>query len=221
MLGKNEHRETNTRVSRTTIEPPPEKGVWNSLEVVKILVALLTPIAIFVFTKQTNEKLDQNNKLLHNNNRVFENRQAFYDKVGTLLNDLYCYHIYVGHWKDITPLDIIKKKRILDQIVYTYSPYFDTPFKSAYDAFMTATFKPYQKMGGDAKIRSEYKVHFDYCKKDSSMKETEFAEMFSEEDNRTQVFNTYFSLLKEIAKELNLTVDYSIYKMPDQKPDPK
>jgi hypothetical protein len=221
MSDKIEPAETNTEVVETAPENPTKKSTWNSLEVVKILVALLTPIAIFVFTKQTNEKLDQNNKLLDNNKRVFENRQTFYDKVGTLLNDFYCYHMYVGHWKDMTPSDIVKKKRTLDQLVYTYSPYFDTTFKPAYDAFMTATFKPYQKMGGDAKIRSEYKVHLDYCKKDSILNETEFAEKFSEEDNRTQVFNTYFSLLKEIAKELNLSVDYSIYKMPDQKPDPK
>ena len=222
MSDKIEPVEANTEVTDTSEKVPAKKeSVWNSLEIVKILVALMTPLAIFIFTKQTNEKFDQSNKLQDNNKRVFENRQIFYDKVGIILNDIYCYHMYVGHWKELTPTDIIKKKRTLDQLVYTYSPYFDTTFKPAYDSFMTATFKPYVKMGGDAKIRSEAQIHYDYCKKDSTLNDSEFPEKFTDEDNRTAVFKTYFALLKEMAKELNLIVDYSIYKMPDQKPLPK
>jgi hypothetical protein len=222
MEDKNQSAIANTEVNETSSETPNKRqSVWNSLELAKIFVALLIPIAIFTFTKQTNERFDQSNKLQDNNKRVFENRQAFYDKVGTVLNDFYCYHMYVGHWKEMTPSEIIKKKRTLDQLVYTYSIYFDTLFKPRYDSFINAIFQPYQGMGDDARIRSEYKVHFDYCKTDSSLNEESFANKFTGEDNRTEVFSAYFSLLKEIAKELNLTVDYSIYKKPDLKPKTK
>lgn len=205
----------------TEIVETSNRNVWNSLELTKILVGLLTPIAIFIFTKQTNERLDLSNKIQDNNKRVFENRQKFYDQVGTTLNDFYCYHLYVGHWKDLSPIDIVKKKRTVDQLVYTYSPFFDKEFKLAYDAYMTAIFQPYAKMGGDAKIRSESIIHKDYFKSDSAIWKDKWTENFTEEDNRKEVFDTYFALLQEIGQELNLKVDYTVGKMPNQRPDPK
>src|ERR1700754_3371787 len=95
--------------------PKPEgieaKSVWNSLEISKLLVSLLTPIAIVWFTAQSDKNFRNSDHLQENEKRVFEYRQKVYDSVSYALNDFLCYELYIGNWKELSPAEIIGKKR--------------------------------------------------------------------------------------------------------------
>lgn len=184
------------------------KSVWNSLEITKIFVGLLTPIAIFLFTWQTNKNINESNKIEDNNKRVFQQRQDIYNKIGPLLNDIYSYYMYVGQWKQLSPIDIIKNKRELDKIIYTNIPYFDTAssFLESYNSFMNAAFSTYQGWGKDALLRTNSRLH--YAAIDTSLIrwQSEWNSMFTEQDNRTEIKAFYFALLRHVSAELNLEV---------------
>src|ERR1035437_2870580 len=72
---------------------------WNSLEIVKLLVGLLTPIAIAVATYQYNAHKDIEVQKEERLKRVVAKRVELWDQIAPNMNDIYCYFLYVGRWK--------------------------------------------------------------------------------------------------------------------------
>jgi len=130
-----------------------EDVLWNSLETWKFIVSALTPLvggilAILIFKlRKDSEKKEWANK------KVIEKRLDFYDKIASSLNDLYCYYYRVGNWKEITPIEIITKKRILDKEFRIYSHIFKQDILVNYRAFIDNCFLTYTGAGNDAKIK--------------------------------------------------------------------
>jgi hypothetical protein len=132
----------------------PPTSAWNSLEIAKLLVGALTPIAIFVFTYWTNQSQTLETEALTTQRQAEESKRQSDDKaqaqanerfaqvvkyraelwssISPQMNDLYCYFLYVGHWKDLDPTEILKTKRSLDKLVYSNSPFFSPDFLIKY-----------------------------------------------------------------------------------------
>ncbi len=131
-------------------ENQKEKSEWTSLEITKILVGAMTPLLIAYFGFHLNSKADARAEQLDAQaqmraeriaqfERVTQKRVELWDEVGPRLNDIYAYLMYVGHWKEIDAAHIVKKKREVDKLVYSYQSFFSQEFHRAYSDFMKAS----------------------------------------------------------------------------------
>ncbi len=129
---------------------------WNSLEIVKLFVSSLTPIAVVWFGFYINRISKRLEQAQWANQKVIEKRISIYDIVAPKLNDLFCYFAYVGNWKDLTPVEVIKTKRDLDKQVFVYSPLFPRHVFDAYQEFINLCFQPYSGWGHNARLRTDF-----------------------------------------------------------------
>ncbi len=130
--------------------------MWNSLEVVKIIVGILSPITVVIIGFWINSHLKNIDHSLWMNQKVIERRLMIFDEMAPSLNDLLCYFTYIGLWKDRTPNQIVHLKRKLDQIAYVNYPLFSTGFLERYNSLIDLCFETYTGWGSDAKLRTKY-----------------------------------------------------------------
>lgn len=123
-------------------------------EVVSAIAAILVPIAVVGIGYVINRQL-----------RAFEDRQwrsqeligarlRYYREIAEPLNDLMCYFTFLGAWKEMSPPDVVAKKRSLDKTFYTLVPFFDVDSKQRYLRFMELCFEAYGDWGADARLRT-------------------------------------------------------------------
>jgi hypothetical protein len=86
--------------------------------------------------------------------RVIEKRVEVYESISNELNDIYVFLMQVGHWKELTPQDIIHKKRYVDKTMYISRPYWSGKMFDGYMKFMSAGFDVWNDYTEDAKIRT-------------------------------------------------------------------
>ena len=135
------------RRSQPTAQGAAKPPVWNSLEITKLCVSLLTPIVIAVATYQYNVHKDLDVQQQERLRRVVAKRVELWDAMAPKMNDIYCYFLYVGRWKEMEPQEIIERKRDLDALLYSNRILFSQPFFESYQEFMSAAFEMYR--GGD------------------------------------------------------------------------
>jgi hypothetical protein len=170
----------------------------NWIALASVLVGLLTPVALAVLGLTLNKRLKQFERTLDAQRRASETRFTLYKDIGFKLNDLYSYYMFVGKWKRYSLADIVERKREIDSHVFTYRPIFSPEFGGLYDAFMAQCFRLYGGMGKDAKLRTTREFRLE--ENDPSK-----AECFTEEDNRSAIFDTYSALMAALASEVGLS----------------
>jgi hypothetical protein len=186
-------------------ESKPDKPVWNSLEWAKISVGVLTPAVILIFGHQLTSSREETSAETAKYVQVVKKRVELWDKSANSLNDVYCYFLYVGPWKSLSPVDIINRKRELDRIVYANRPFFSDRFFRHYQAFMDSAYEPYRGWGKDAALRTRA-----IRPKDEQLEATSF----TGKDNSEEIHQRYFELLKVAASELNIEIPEAGAKVP-------
>lgn len=132
----------------------PVPNLWNSLELTKLVVAILTPLSVTAFGWFISRRLKRLELLHWSNQKLIEKRLSLYDSVAPLLNKLLCFYTWVGHWKDVSPSDVLKAKRELGQNFHIYRHLFDAEVFDTYEALARTLFDTFQGAGENAKIRS-------------------------------------------------------------------
>jgi len=136
---------------------PPEH-LWNSLEIAKLLLGLLTPAAVAAlgfYLQRVAERLQSRQWA---NQKIVEKRLAIYDEIAPMLNDLLCYFTYVGSWREMDPPDVIKLKRDLDKKLHLAAPLFPAIWAEKARAFTHGCFKTFGlRWGGSAQLRTQWK----------------------------------------------------------------
>lgn len=179
-------------------------GVWTSLEVAKLLISALTPIIVVVlgiWVARMTRRLEQ---VQWTGRKIIERRIDVYDEIAPMLNDLVVYFTFVGHWKELSPQQVIDSKRLLDRRVHVSAPLFSDHFLSAYFSFIDICFKTYQGWGTNARLRMDPKRHKEAA---GSSWISAWNNVFCEESDRTdpqQVRSAYQTLIKAFAEELQL-----------------
>ena len=173
------------------------ESIWTSLEVAKLTASLLTPVLVLILGIVINNSVK-------NAERSTELRSEIYKTVGGDLNDIYSYLFFVGGWKELTPIDIIEKKRDVDKAMYTYKPFFTDELFSTYEDFMNEAFSTYGGAGEDAKIRSDITTGDGDRTKHSVLWKDEWKDRFTSERNKQSQSNAYNQFLKQLARDLNL-----------------
>ena len=127
--------------------PNIELGNWTWLETAKLAVGLITPIIVAYVGFLLSRNLKKIDQRLFTNQKLIEKRIAIYDEVAPMLNDLYCYYMYIGHWKDLKPGDVVLYKRKLDKTMYIYVPLFSEALFKEYNNLIHLFFATFQGDG--------------------------------------------------------------------------
>lgn len=136
---------------------PPEE-VWNSLEIVKLIIEGLTPILILFLGIIINQTIQKFELRQWKNQKLIEKRLEIYDDISPLLNDLLCYFTFVGCCKDLSPIAVIKMKRILEKKIYLAAPLFSPSFFSSCMKLMDLCYETYTGWGQDAKLKTSFEI---------------------------------------------------------------
>ena len=123
-----------------------------TIETLKVLVPILIPVTVVIIGYLLNERLKTFEHFQWRNQKLIEKRITIYDQLAPLLNDLLCYYTYIGTWKEITPIDILNKKREIDRRVNIARHLFPHDFYTTCEAFMNSCFQMFNEMGEDAKL---------------------------------------------------------------------
>ena len=179
-----------------------------ALEIYKLLVSALTPLSVAIFGYFLNRRLKNIDDAQWQNRKLVEKRLELYDQIAPSLNAIFCFFVWVGYWKDISPKDLIEKKRELDKIVNIYKYLLSQDFYSAYDRFIHLVFRTYSGAGKDALIKShvscsdgDRKEHTSYEWKD------EFEQLFdsSSVPRKSDVVAAYEATMKELQSCIGIS----------------
>jgi len=129
---------------------------WNSLEITKIAISASIPMIVVVVGYILNRNIKKLDKKHWTNQKILEKRLIIYDEIVPILNDILCFHCYIGNWKDIPVAMIIKNKRILDKEINIYAPLFPDDIVAKYNTFIAKCYQTNTGWGNDAKINSSY-----------------------------------------------------------------
>ena len=174
------------------------KSPWNSLERAKLAVSAITPILVLALGIIINNSVKEGE-------RSTALRSEIYKTVGGDLNDIYCYLSFIGGWKDLTPVDVIARKRAVDKAMFTYRPFFSKELFSTYERFMDEAFAPYGSPGTDARIRSDIETpDGDRRKHGTKGWESSWEDRFTKERNKDAQREAYTRFLEQMARDLKL-----------------
>ncbi|HSZ32981.1 MAG TPA: hypothetical protein VK772_06705 [Puia sp.] len=173
--------------------------VWNSLEIMKLVIGAVTPMLIAFFGLYLNKKLKKLEQIQWRNQKLIEKRLTIYDDLAPLLNDLYCYFNFIGNWKEVAPSDVVNMKRIIDKKVYLAAPLFSRPFFTECMVFINLCYETKFGMGQNAKLRTRF------------LGEKGRQRVFA--GNWDNAWNDLFSTESEISNSEDIRVSY--YKIRD------
>jgi len=180
--------------------------IWSSLEIVKIIVAILSPIAVVIIGFWINRQLKNIDHSLWVNQKVIERRLMLFDEMAPSLNDVLCYFTYIGSWKDRTPDQMVNLKRKLDQIAHVNYPLFSAGFLENYNSLIDLCFETYTGWGSDAKLRTKYSRR-------KNVLSTEWCESWEDcfSSDRipepTKIEEEYMKLMTFFSNELGITLN--------------
>lgn len=125
------------------------------LEIAKLIVSALTPVAVVVLGVRINHRLKDLEQRQWRNRKLIEKRIEIYDEISPELNDLFCYFMWIGEWQKKSPVEIVAAKRSLDRKVHIYRFLLLPEFFRAYEQFMAVVFSTYNGAGEDARLRTD------------------------------------------------------------------
>jgi len=169
-------------------------------ETLKIISSLFMPVVLLILGVWLKQIAAKHEKRASLNDRIIEKRIAVYEKVGTDLNDIYVFLLRVGHWKQLTPEEVLEKKRQIDKVMYVNKPYWSEAAFGAFETFMQTAFETYTGIGEDAKFR----VKTDQFKQLPHWQET-WQQCFTQNaDNishKTEIRDNYQRLIREFSDD--------------------
>ncbi len=177
-------------------------GNWNWLEVAKLGVGTLTPMAIAVAGIYVHRVTKKFEHIQWRNQRLTEKRLAIYDEIAPRVNDILCYYTYVGGWRDFDPPQIIALKREIDRKIHLSAPLFDSEFFNSCMHFQNLCFETYGGWGQDAKLRTEFKRRMQGRPTDWK---SEWADYFSQNvTDPKEVRTAYKSVMEAFAQNIGI-----------------
>ncbi|WP_323120552.1 hypothetical protein [Burkholderia alba] len=178
---------------------------WNSLDAVRLVVDILTPLSVTALGWLISRRLKRLEFVQWTNQKLIEKRLEIYDTIAPQLNRLLCFYTWVGHWKDISPDDVVRTKRELDKTIHIYRHLFDDDVYLAYQGFIHALFETHAGAGQDAKIRSHVEgPHGDRSRHGSYAWNPAWTARFSSVDvaDREDVRLRYFRIMDRLRAAL-------------------
>ncbi len=186
-----------------------EPSYWNSLEIAKLLVTIVSTLIVGLIAWFLERFVSRAYRTILLNQKVVEQRLDVYNQVVPLLNDLYCYHTFVGHWKTLTPQQILDIKRNLDKQIHIYKFLFSDKFFSRYSNFIDLCFETRTGFGEDAKLLTPMDKHLEgVADGEKQAWQDEYAHMFFDKlekyPTKSKIREAYQELMDDFASKLGL-----------------
>ena len=129
-------------------------AAWTSLEIAKLIVAALVPVAVVILGLPITAALRRLEQAQWQNRKLVELRLELYAQMAGPLNDLLCFFRRVGDFQEITPPEALQRKRVLDKAFYVNQHLMSDEFARRYDALINACFRVYTGAGRPAQLRA-------------------------------------------------------------------
>jgi hypothetical protein len=127
---------------------------WSSLEIAKLIVAALAPIAVVGLGIPITSAVRRLEQAQWQSRKLIELRLELYAVMAGPLNDLLCFFRRVGDFQQITPPEALRRKRELDKAYYTNEYLMSEEFGRRYHAFIGACFLTYRGARLPAQLRA-------------------------------------------------------------------
>jgi hypothetical protein len=128
---------------------------WNSYTIASLGVAFLTPLLLFSLGLIVTRAARRIEDAQWAGRKLIERRLELHKEMAPILNDVYCFFTTRGHFRDITPLDALEKKRQLDKLFHTNNKLFSSEFQESYYNFMRSCFIEYSRLPEDAHLNAQ------------------------------------------------------------------
>src|SRR5262245_32307800 len=125
------------------------------LEYARLGVAALTPVmtlVVGILVVHLGTKLDTTKQLQA---ELLRKRLRLFEEIAPKLNDMHCFFLAVGHWAELNPEEVIKRKRAIDRSVHVNRYLFRSDFWDAYQRFEHAHFEMFAAVGKPARLRMD------------------------------------------------------------------
>jgi hypothetical protein len=129
-------------------------STWNSLEIAKLGVAFMTPVLLFAVGLVVTRAARRFESDRWISQKVIERRIELHKEISPKLNDLLCFLLCIGHFREISPPQAVATKRALDRLFHQNEQLFSTSFREHYDAFINSGFQTWNNVGESAKIKA-------------------------------------------------------------------
>jgi hypothetical protein len=123
------------------------------LEYAKLGVAALTPLMtglIGLIVLRLGTKLEAAKQI---NQELVRKRLELFEDIAPMLNDIHCFYQAVGHWAELNPEEIIRRKRSIDRAIQVNRYLFRSEFWDEYRRFEEAHFEMFSAPGQPARLR--------------------------------------------------------------------
>ena len=179
------------------------------MEITKLVVAALTPVAVAVLGLWLNRYLKRLEHLQWGSQKVIEKRLEVYSKLSPVLNDIYCYLDYIGDWKYKDPVSVLSLKRCADREFYVNAPLFSQSFRDAYHAFINLCFipGPLEEYDASAKLKTDIAIRRDISANRGQQWNAAWDSYFAPPDEvtkRDNLLQGYWSMMDTFARELGV-----------------
>lgn len=178
------------------------------LDFIKTIATVAVPVVVAVLGHRLSRRLKLWESNQWRNQELIKARLQYYGQLAPMINDLMCYLTFVGHWKDLTPPEIIKIKREADRLFHSVSPLYSQQARDAYRAFISACFREYSGWGQDARILSGFVRRREA---QSDLWDNKWDELFDFEESKTvpaenlaEIRDRYDRLLATLAEDIEL-----------------
>lgn len=169
----------------------------STLEIVQVVISASIPVAIFGAGALLARQAREYEARQWIRRKRYDTRLERWQEIAHLLNDLLCFFMLFGHFREVTPPEAIKRKRQLDRAVYANQHIFGESFLTAYNNFMSLGFKTYVGVGRDALIRAPVRIQ---STERGSTWQDRWSELFVSEQevvpSRDELAAAYNALLK-------------------------
>jgi hypothetical protein len=184
-------------------------AAWNGLEIAKLAVAALTPVAVALLGWGISRQLKRLEHLQWANQKLVEKRLFVYSDLAPVLNDLYCYFDFIGDWKMKDPTEALAAKRTADRLFYVNAALFSFAFRNAYGHFIDVCFipGPLEEYDSSAKLRTDAKVRREMFAKRGDPWRPEWNDCFAPPEQvvkRDQIVGAYHALMDAFVDELGV-----------------
>ncbi len=133
-------------------------GGWTSLEVVKLVVGVLTPLLIAYFGYRLTRSTKTVQDAQWATRKLVDRRLDLYDKIAPDLNGLMCFFAMVGDFRSIDPPTAFRLKRELDATFHVNRFLISERFGKRYLDFVDGCFLHHVGSGRDALLRANAAV---------------------------------------------------------------
>jgi len=174
-----------------------------NLEVWKIILSALTPVAIVVagyFINKAIKTREHELTVLRNKQDI---RKEIYDEIGPKLNQIFCFIVDVGDFGNYEPPHIIDLKQEINTKFKPYEKLWHDKTINAYDSFMESSYAAYSGGSGTpSKIRATTDEKKAFFLRIGKTWKTEWEGMFTKPVDKNEMVAVYDGLVEAFIDDI-------------------